>query len=80
MAVPGFQTLMRPLLNMASDGYEHTRDEASEKLAQQYTLSDEERKHVLTSGQTRFSHRLGRTILWLTKARLLQSLGKERFA
>jgi len=39
MAVPDFQSLMLPLLKLASDGQEHTAAEAVEQLAQAFQLS-----------------------------------------
>jgi|GEM_PF-1890468 len=40
MAVPDFQTLMLPLLKLASDGQQHTLAEAVEQLALEFQLSD----------------------------------------
>src|SRR5262245_24231530 len=39
LSIPDFQTLMRPLLEFASDGREHSLAEAREKLAQVFKLS-----------------------------------------
>jgi len=33
MSIPDFQTLMRPLLELASDGKEHSMRDARERLA-----------------------------------------------
>jgi hypothetical protein len=41
MAVPDFQTMMLPLLTLASDGQRHTLAEAIEQLAQEFQLSDD---------------------------------------
>ena len=54
MAVPDFQTLMLPLLKLASDGQQHTFAEAVERLAQEFQLSDDDRAQFLQGGQTRF--------------------------
>ncbi len=79
MAVPDFQTLMLPLLKLASDGQQHTPAEAVEQLAQQFQLSDEDRAETLKSGQTRFYNRVGWANTYLKKAGLLQAVGPGRF-
>lgn len=59
MPIPDFQTIMRPLLELASDGKEHSLAEAREKLAQVLKLSDEDIKALLPSGkQSRFTNRV----------------------
>lgn len=56
MAVPDFQSLMLPLLKLAGDGQQHTIAEAVERLAQEFQLSDGDRKELLPSGkQPRFN-------------------------
>ena len=79
MAVPDFQTLMLPLLNLANDGQQHTSFEAVERLAQEFQLSDDDRNQPLRSGQTRFYNRVGWTTTYLKKAGLLQAVGPGRF-
>jgi hypothetical protein len=79
MAVPDFQTLMLPLLRLASDGQGHNLAWAIEQLAQEFQLSEQDRNQPLGSGQTRFvqSSRLKTT--YLKKAGLLQAVGPGRF-
>ena len=79
MAVPDFQTLMLPLLKLASDGQRHALAEAVEHLAQEFQLSDEDRTQLLRSGQTRLYNRVGWTTTYLKKAGLLQAVGPGRF-
>jgi len=79
MAVPDFQTLMLPLLKLASDGQQHNQSEAVEWLAQEFQLSDEDRAQVLRSGQTRLYNRVGWTTTYLKKAGLLQAVAPGRF-
>src|SRR5438132_407617 len=80
MAVPDFQTLMLPLLKLASDGQRHTLAEAVEQqLAREFHLSDEDRTQLLGSGQTRLYNRVGWTTTHLKKAGLLQAVGPGRF-
>jgi hypothetical protein len=79
MAVPDFQTLMLPLLKLASDGQQHTFAQAVEQLAQEFQLSDEDRAQPLQSGQTRFYNRVGWSNMYLKKAGLLEAAGPGRF-
>jgi len=70
---------MLPLLKVASDGQEHTNAEAAEKLAAQFRLTDEDRRELLPSGQTKFSNRVGWARTYLGKACLLESAGRAKF-
>src|SRR6266545_751403 len=80
MTVPDFQTLMLPLLKLAGDGQEHTLSEVVERLAQEFQLSDDDRKELLPSGrQPRFNNRVGWTTTYLKKAGLLRAVGRGRF-
>ncbi len=79
MAVPDFQTLMLPLLKLASDGQRHNLAWAIEQLAQEFQLSDADRTQLLGSGQTRLYNRVGWTTTYLKKAGLLQAVGPGRF-
>jgi len=79
MAIPDYQMLMLPLLELASDGQEHTNAEAVEKLAAQLHLTEEDRREMLPSGQTKFSNRVGWARTYLGKACLLESAGRARF-
>ena len=79
MAVPDFQTLMLPLLKLASGGQQNTLAEAVEQLAREFQLSDDDRTQLLGSGQTRLYNRVGWTTTYLKKASLLQAVGPGRF-
>ena len=79
MAVPDFQTLMLPLLKLASGAQRHTLAEAVEQLAEEFQLSDDDRTQLLGSGQTRLYNRVGWTTTYLKKAGLLQAVGPGRF-
>jgi hypothetical protein len=79
MAVPDFQTLMLPLLKLASDGQQHALAEAVERLGQEFELSNEDRAQLLRSGQTRLYNRIGWTATHLKKAGLLQAVGPGLF-
>jgi restriction endonuclease Mrr len=59
MAVPDFQSLMLPLLRVASDGQEHSLAEARDALAREFQLSDPDLEEPLPSGrQSKFSNRV----------------------
>jgi restriction system protein len=59
MAVPDFQSFFKPLLDIASDGKEHSLREAREIIAREFRLSEEDLQDKLPSGtQTRFDNRV----------------------
>src|SRR5437870_7823791 len=53
VAIPDFQSLMLPVLELAADGKEHTLAEAREVVAQRFGLTDAERAELLPSGRQR---------------------------
>lgn len=70
---------MLPLLRLAGDGKEHTLAEAVERLAQEFHLSDNDRKELLPSGkQPRFDNRVSWATTYLKKAGLLRAAGSGR--
>lgn len=74
MAIPNYQSIMLPLLKFASDDKEHSLREAIDYLADEFKLTDEERKKLLPSGQQAiFNNRTGWARTYLKKARLLKS-------
>lgn len=80
MAVPDFQSLLLPLLHMASDDKEHLMSEAIEQLAEEFRLSDDDRREILPSGrQARFDNRVGWALTHLRKSGLLEGIGRGKF-
>ena len=74
MAIPDFQTIMRPLLELASDGKEHSLSEAREKLARNFGLTEEDKKALLPSGkQATFTNRVAWARVYLGQAGVLES-------
>jgi len=74
MTIPDFQTIMLPLMQFASDKQEHSLRETIENLAEQFSLTKEERKTLLPSGrQSTFDNRVGWSRTHLSKAGLLNS-------
>lgn len=74
MAIPDYQTLMLPLLELVSDGKDWTFRSVVEELSKKYSLSEEERKELLPSGQQPiFDNRVGWARTYMKKAGLLES-------
>ncbi|MEK7873883.1 MAG: winged helix-turn-helix domain-containing protein, partial [Chloroflexota bacterium] len=60
MTIPGYQSLMLPLLQMAADGNEQGVREVIQKLADQWRLTPEDKRGLLPSGrQAIFDNRVG---------------------
>jgi restriction system protein len=73
MPIPDYQTLMRPLLALLSDGDEHVLRDLRANLAEQFTLSQEEREQMLPSGSARlFDDRVGWARYYLQRAGMLE--------
>jgi len=51
MAIPDFQSMMLPLLEIAANGEVHTIQEARDHLAARFNVSEEELKQKLPSGK-----------------------------
>ena len=80
MAIPDYQSLMLPLLKLASDKSEHSLQEATQIIAKEFHLSEEDFAELLPSGRkTRFYDRIGWAITYLRKAGLLNSSGRGKF-
>lgn len=74
MTIPDYQSIMLPLLMFAGDGQEHSLRETIEALANEFNLTDEERRELLPSGQqATFDNRVGWARTYLKKAGLLIS-------
>jgi restriction system protein len=73
MAIPDYQTAMLPLLKIAADGTEHQIGEATDTIADQFNLTEEERTQLLPSGvQSLFRNRVGWARTFLKKAGLIE--------
>jgi len=80
MAIPDYQSIMLPLLKYLGDKKEHFKREVVEALANQFNLTDEERKELLLSGkQSLFDNRVGWARTYLKKAGLIESIRKGLF-
>jgi len=60
MPIPDYQRVMLPLLKRTEDGHEHFLHDVIEALAEEFGLSEAERKEMLPSGQQGiFRNRVG---------------------
>ena len=74
MAVPDFQSLMLPLLQIAGDGKEHSLSDARGRLGAEFNLTQAEQEELLPSGrQTRFGNRVAWAKVYLEQGGLLLS-------
>lgn len=77
--IPDYQSLMRPVLACAAAGETRIGDTV-DKLADQLTLTPEERAELLPSGkQTRFANRVNWAKAYLAKAGLVQNTRRGYF-
>jgi len=80
MAIPDFQSIMLPLLRFYSDGKEHTNREPIDHLADEFGLSDQERKELLPSGrQAVLDNRIAWARTHLKAAKLLENTRRGVF-
>lgn len=80
MAIPDYQSIMLPLLKYSSDKKEHNVHEAVDVLAEQFNLTNEERKELLPSGQQEiFFNRVGWARTYMKKAGLLVTPNRGLF-
>ena len=74
MAIPDFQTCMLPLLKYHADGQEHTNRDSIDTLANEFGLTEEERRMMLPSGvQGLFDNRVNWARTYMKNAALLES-------
>ncbi|MAO14472.1 restriction endonuclease [Marinobacter vinifirmus] len=72
MAIPDFQSVMRPVLLAVSDGAAKSLGDVREAVKDHFGLSEQERKELLPSGnQTVINNRVGWARTYLNKAGLL---------
>jgi len=77
--IPDYQTLMLPFLRLLADGNEHLLSTLTATLADEFKLTDEERREMLPSGnQTYIVNRVGWARTYLKKAGLVENTGRGR--
>lgn len=80
MAIPDFQSFLRPMLLYAADGAVHSLTEAREALATSLNLTAEDRAELLPSGrQPRFHNRVAWAKVYLEQAALIVSPRRAHF-
>src|SRR5262249_5463227 len=80
MAIPDYQSIMLPLLKFVAEGNEHSLREAIDGLADQFGLTDDERRELLPSGQQRmFDNRVAWARTYMNKAGLLDATRRGFF-
>ena len=80
MAIPDYQSIMLPLLDIAADGEVHRFRETVDSLAGHFGLTDSERRELLPSGkQATFDNRVGWARTYMAKAGLLNSPKRGQF-
>jgi restriction system protein len=80
MPVPDFQSLMLPALKFAASQPEHSLRDAVAYLANQFTLTEEERNERLPNApQPRFYNRVGWARTYLKQAGLLETTGRRSY-
>ena len=80
MSVPDYQAIFLPLMQLASDGKEHSFRESIEYAAKFLKISEDDRKILLPSGtQSTFDNRVGWAKTHLLKAKLLESPRRSIF-
>lgn len=81
MAIPDFQTLMRPVLEFAIKAEERSMKETNHELADLYQLTEEEREKLLPSGRAKLFHnRVAWAVTHLKKAGLVESRRRGVYA
>jgi restriction system protein len=72
MSIPDFQSIMHPLIEAHSDGKEHLNRDLVLQLADQFELTEEERRKMLPSGRAKiFANRVGWAKSYVMNAGLL---------
>ena len=79
MAIPDYQTLMRPLLALLADGQLHSMAQLHLGLAEHFQLSEEEQSRKFSSGRPVLPNRAGWARIYLHKAGLVSIPTRGRY-
>lgn len=78
--IPEFQKLLLPLLQLTSDGKEHSINESTDILAKKYNLSEEEQNEYLPSGSQKvFANRVAWAKSYLKMSNLIEITKRSHF-
>lgn len=81
MTIPDFQTLMRPVLALLSDGQTRRSRDVKDAMADLFSLTPEERAQMIPSGRARtMDNRVGWALTYLSQARLIDRPSRGRVA
>lgn len=79
MTIPDFQTLMRPVLSLLEDGQTRRSRDVKDAMADLFSLTAEERAHMLPSGRARtMDNRVGWALTYLSQAGLIDRPSRGR--
>jgi len=77
MAIPDYQTIMRPLLALMADGRDHVVGDSRNALAIEFGLSPGDLEQRLPSGRDRvFRNRVGWACTYLLNAKMVERVGR----
>lgn len=80
MAIPDYQTIMLPLLELARDNKIHGIRDAVDDLAERFRLTEEERQELMPDGRrTRFKYNVAWSRTYMKKAGLLEDPKRGEF-
>ena len=80
MAIPDYQSIMLPLLDMAKDDQTHQVHDAVDRLAQRFGLTEAERHELIPSGRvSRFHNNVTWARTYMKKAGLLEDPKRGQF-
>lgn len=79
MSLPDYQTMMLPILEYASDGFEHSSREPLESIVKRFGISEDERDTRLPSGGNMLADRMHWSLSYLRQAQLLESTRRGYF-
>lgn len=79
MTIPDFQSIMLPLLRYLEDGQEHAYRETVDHICSELKLTDKEKQETLQSGQPIIGNRVSWARIYMSKAGLIESIGKGFF-
>jgi len=80
VAIPTYQAIMRPMLDVCLDGEPHRLQDLIARLSHDFDLTDDERTALLPSGfQGVFTNRVAWASTYLRKAELLERVGRGTY-
>lgn len=80
MAVPGFQKVFRPFLEILADKEEHYLRDLYNEIGDHFELSEEEKEELIPSGYSKvLNNRVGWASTYLKKAGMIESTRRAHF-